>query len=92
MTDDLDNYYKSYDYGARTPVYINESELTEKQKHQLMYSDKFCIRRIANHLSASLVLCRKDGLYLNRVGQSPQRMAHRLNHCQCKSRKHEYVI
>ena len=43
MTDDLDNYYKSYDYGARTPVYINESELTEKQKHQLMYSDKFCI-------------------------------------------------
>ena len=37
MTDDLDNYYKSYDYGARTPVYINESELTEKQKHQLMY-------------------------------------------------------
>ena len=43
MTDDLDNYYKNYDYGARTPVYIDQEDLNEQQTQRLMYSDNFCI-------------------------------------------------
>lgn len=43
MTDKLDKYYTEFDYGSRTPVYIDPSELTDKQRERLMYSDNFCI-------------------------------------------------
>lgn len=43
MTDKLENYYKSYDYGARTPIYVDLEDLSEQQVHRLIHSDSFCI-------------------------------------------------
>jgi len=43
MTDNIDNYYKNYNYGARKPVYIKEEDLRPDQFNKLIESDHFCI-------------------------------------------------
>ena len=43
MTDDLDNYYKNYDYHTRKPVYIKVDDLDEIQRSRLLTSKSFCI-------------------------------------------------
>lgn len=43
MTDNIDNYYKNYNYGARKPIYIKEEELRTDQLDRLIKSDQFCM-------------------------------------------------
>lgn len=43
MTDNLDNYYSTWDYGARAPIGIPLDELTEREKELLIKSDVFCM-------------------------------------------------
>lgn len=43
MKDELDKYYKNYDYHTRKPVYIDLEELTEVQRERLLTSETFCI-------------------------------------------------
>lgn len=43
MTDNIDNYYKNYNYGARKPIYIKEEDLRTDQLDRLIKSDQFCM-------------------------------------------------
>lgn len=43
MADNLTDYYKEYNYGARKPVYIKEEELRPDQLDRLIKSDEFCM-------------------------------------------------
>ena len=43
MADDLNDYYKDYNYGGRKPIYIKEEELRTDQLDRLIKSDVFCI-------------------------------------------------
>ena len=43
MTDNIENYYKNYNYGARKPVYIKEEDLRPDQLNRLIKSDQFCM-------------------------------------------------
>lgn len=43
MAEDLNDYYKEYNYGARKPVYIKEEELRSDQFDRLIKSNEFCM-------------------------------------------------
>ena len=43
MADNLTDYYKEYNYGARKPVYIKEEDLRSDQLDRLIKSDEFCM-------------------------------------------------
>lgn len=43
MAEDINDYYKNYNYGARKPVYIDEKELRPDQLDRLIKSDQFCM-------------------------------------------------
>ena len=43
MTDKLENYYETWDYGSREPLQIKMEELTDREKDLLIKSDVFCM-------------------------------------------------
>jgi len=43
MAEDINDYYKNYNYGARKPVYIDEKDLRPDQLDRLIKSDSFCM-------------------------------------------------
>lgn len=43
MANDINDYYKDYNYGARKPVYIKEENLRQDQLDRLIKSDQFCM-------------------------------------------------
>ena len=43
MANDLNDYYKDYNYGGRKPIYIKEEALRKDQLDRLIKSDVFCI-------------------------------------------------
>jgi sulfatase maturation enzyme AslB (radical SAM superfamily) len=43
MNDELDKYYKNYDYHTRKPIYVDVEDLTKVQRERLLTSETFCI-------------------------------------------------
>lgn len=43
MTDDVNKFYKNYDYNARAPYFIDRKDLLDKQWDRLTQSDTFCM-------------------------------------------------
>ena len=41
--EDIESYYKTYDYNSRRPVFIELEMLDAKQEELLMRSDTFCM-------------------------------------------------